>query len=167
MFFVGEGKIKKAFFVSFGVMVLSAALSVFMWAFSRFVLIPLGLRTATIRVLAFLFLCSAVYFLIPVILKKVKHPIVEAIENHRAFLIVNSMMLGAVIQVMRGEFDIVNSFLWAVKGSAFFMAACMAFAGMMYKIEQNSYKQFLSEFYLKFLTALLMSVACAGFWTVG
>lgn len=167
MFYAGGDKIKKAFYVSLGIMGLNALLSVLMWIFSRFVLIPLGLRTAVIRIFSYLIICAAVCFLLPVILKKVKHSIARAAENHRVFLFVNNAMIGITIQVMHGEFDLAGSFMWSVKGTLFFMTAAVVFAGMVYKIEKSSYKQFMNEFYLKFLTALLMCVACAGFWSIG
>jgi Na+-translocating ferredoxin:NAD+ oxidoreductase subunit A len=121
------------------------------------------LKIQFMQTVAFILVIAALVQMVELILKKVSQPLYQALGVYLPLITTNCAVLGVAILVIRKEYPLLDSVVFAIATSLGFGLALIVFAGIREKLELYEIPEAMKGAPIALITAGLLSLAFMGF----
>jgi len=127
----------------------------------KLLLVPLKIEF--LQTVTYILIIAALVQMVELILKKISQPLYQALGIYLPLITTNCAILGVAILVIKKEFSLVNSLVFAIATAIGFGLALIIFAGIREKLELYDIPEGMKGAPIALITAGLLSLAFMGF----
>ncbi len=128
---------------------------------NQYILVPLNI--AFLQTISYILVIAALVQMVEIILKKVSPPLYQALGLYLPLITTNCAVLGVAIMVIKRNFNLVESVLFAISMAIGFSLALVIFASIREQLEINDVPKGMKGVPIALITAGLLSLAFMGF----
>ncbi|MDK2908636.1 MAG: H+/Na+-translocating ferredoxin:NAD+ oxidoreductase subunit [Bacteroidales bacterium] len=128
---------------------------------NQYILVPLNI--AFLQTISYILVIAALVQMVEIILKKVSPPLYQALGLYLPLITTNCAVLGVAIMVIKRNFNLVESVLFAISMAIGFSLALVIFASIREQLEINDVPKGMKGVPIALVTAGLLSLAFMGF----
>ena len=125
------------------------------------VLVPLGIEY--MQTIVFILVIAALVQMVEIVLKKVSPALYQALGIFLPLITTNCAVLGVAILLVQKEYNLLESFTYAVSTALGFALALTVFAGIRERLELNDVPQAMRGVPVALVTAGILAMAFMGF----
>ena len=127
----------------------------------EYILIPLDL--VYLRTITFILVIAALVQLVEIILKKISPPLYQALGIFLPLITTNCAVLGVAVLAVQGDFNLLESVVFAIGNAVGFGLALVTFAGIREQLDMMNVPKAMKGVPIAFIVAGLMALAFMGF----
>lgn len=131
------------------------------WATEHFILVPLGL--GFLRILSFILVVAAIVQFTETVVRKASPSLYQALGIYLPLIVTNCAVLGIPLLVIREQFDLVHTALYAFGSSVGFALMLVIFAGIRERLALARVPTTFGGAPIAFITAGLLALIFMGF----
>jgi electron transport complex protein RnfA len=154
-------RISTATGMSAAVMFVMTLATIVTFLVQSFVLIPMHIEF--MRTVAFILVIAALVQMVELIMKKVSPPLYQALGVFLPLITTNCAIMGVALLVIKKDFNLAESVVFAVATSMGFALALIIFAGIREKLDILEVPEGMKGAPIALITAGLLSLAFMGF----
>ncbi len=128
---------------------------------NQYILVPLNITF--LQTISYILVIAALVQMVEIILKKVSPPLYQALGLYLPLITTNCAVLGVAIMVIKRNFNLVESVLFAIAMAIGFSLALVIFASIREQLEINDVPKGMKGVPIALITAGLLSLAFMGF----
>jgi len=128
---------------------------------NQYILVPLNITF--LQTISYILVIAALVQMVEIILKKVSPPLYQALGLYLPLITTNCAVLGVAIMVIKRNFNLVESVLFAISMAIGFSLALVIFASIHEQLEINDVPKGMKGVPIALVTAGLLSLAFMGF----
>ena len=138
-----------------------ALASIVAWSIQTFVLVPLQIEY--MQTIVFILVIAALVQMVEIVLKKVSPSLYQALGIFLPLITTNCAVLGVAILMIQKEFNLLQSFAYAVATAIGFAMALVLFAGIRERLELDGVPAAFKGNAIALITAAILAMAFMGF----
>jgi electron transport complex protein RnfA len=127
------------------------------------ILILIPLKIEFLRTVAFILVIASLVQMVELILKKVSQPLYQALGVFLPLITTNCAIMGVALLVLKKDFNLIESAVFAISTSVGFGLALIIFAGIRERLELYDIPEGMKGAPIALITAGLLSLAFMGF----
>ena len=131
------------------------------WAIQTYILVPL--RIEYMQTIVFILVIAALVQMVEIVLKKVSPSLYQALGIFLPLITTNCAVLGVAILMIQKEFNLLQSFTYAVATAIGFAMALVLFAGIRERLELDGVPAAFKGNAIALITAAILAMAFMGF----
>ena len=138
-----------------------ALASIVAWSIQTFILVPLQIEY--MQTIVFILVIAALVQMVEIVLKKVSPALYPALGIFLPLITTNCAVLGVAILMIQKEFNLLQSFTYAVATAIGFAMALVLFAGIRERLELDGVPAAFKGNAIALITAAILAMAFMGF----
>ncbi|MBR5491504.1 MAG: electron transport complex subunit RsxA [Alistipes sp.] len=138
-----------------------ALASIVAWSIQTFILVPLQIEY--MQTIVFILVIAALVQMVEIVLKKVSPSLYQALGIFLPLITTNCAVLGVAILMIQKEFNLLQSFAYAVATAIGFAMALVLFAGIRERLELDGVPAAFKGNAIALITAAILAMAFMGF----
>ena len=138
-----------------------ALASIVAWSIQTFILVPLQIEY--MQTIVFILVIAALVQMVEIVLKKVSPALYQALGIFLPLITTNCAVLGVAILMIQKEFNLLQSFTYAVATAVGFAMALVLFAGIRERLELDGVPVAFKGNAIALITAAILAMAFMGF----
>ena len=138
-----------------------ALASIVAWSIQEFILVPLHIEY--MQTIVFILVIAALVQMVEIVLKKVSPSLYQALGIFLPLITTNCAVLGVAILMIQKEFNLLQSFTYAVATAIGFAMALVLFAGIRERLELDGVPAAFKGNAIALITAAILAMAFMGF----
>ena len=138
-----------------------ALASIVAWSIQTFILVPLQIEY--MQTIVFILVIAALVQMVEIVLKKVSPALYQAFGIFLPLITTNCAVLGVAILMIQKEFNLLQSFTYAVATAIGFAMALVLFAGIRERLELDGVPAAFKGNAIALITAAILAMAFMGF----
>ena len=138
-----------------------AITAVVAWSLQKYVLAPLNIEY--MQTIVFILVIAALVQMVEIVLKKVSPALYQALGIFLPLITTNCAVLGVAILMIQKEFNLLQSFAYAVATAIGFAMALVLFAGIRERLELDGVPAAFKGNAIALITAAILAMAFMGF----
>lgn len=138
-----------------------ALASVVAWSIQEFILVPFHIEY--MQTIVFILVIASLVQMVEIVLKKVSPSLYQALGIFLPLITTNCAVLGVAILMIQKEFNLLQSFTFAVSTAVGFAMALVIFAGIRERLELDGVPAALKGNPIALITAAILAMAFMGF----
>ena len=138
-----------------------ALASIVAWSIQTFILVPLQIEY--MQTIVFILVIAALVQMVEIVLKKVSPSLYQALGFFLPLITTNCAVLGVAILMIQKEFNLLQSFTYAVATAIGFAMALVWFAGIRERLELDGVPAAFKGNAIALITAAILAMAFMGF----
>ena len=138
-----------------------ALASIVAWSIQTFILVPLQIEY--MQTIVFILVIAALVQMVEIVLKKVSRAWYQALGIFLPLITTNCAVLGVAILMIQKEFNLLQSFTYAVATAIGFAMALVLFAGIRERLELDGVPAAFKGNAIALITAAILAMAFMGF----
>ena len=138
-----------------------ALASIVAWSIQTFILVPLQIEY--MQTIVFILVIAALVQMVEIVLKKVSPSLYQALGIFLPLITTNCAVLGVAILMIQKEFNLLQSFAYAVATAIGFAMALVLFAGIRERLELDGVPAAFKGNPIALITAAILAMAFMGF----
>ena len=138
-----------------------ALASIVAWSIQTFILVPLQIEY--MQTIVFILVIAALVQMVEIVLKKVSPALYQALGIFLPLITTNCAVLGVAILMIQKEFNLLQSFAYAVATAIGFAMALVLFAGIRERLELDGVPVAFKGNAIALITAAILAMAFMGF----
>ena len=138
-----------------------ALASIVAWSIQTFILVPLQIEY--MQTIVFILVIAALVQMVEIVLKKVSPSLYQALGIFLPLITTNCAVLGVAILMIQKEFNLLQSFTYAVATAIGFAMALVLFAGIRERLELDGVPAAFKGTPIALITAAILAMAFMGF----
>ena len=138
-----------------------ALASIVAWSIQHFILVPLNIEY--MQTIVFILVIAALVQMVEIVLKKVSPALYQALGIFLPLITTNCAVLGVAILMIQKEFNLLQSFAYAVATAIGFAMALVLFAGIRERLELDGVPAAFKGNAIALITAAILAMAFMGF----
>jgi electron transport complex protein RnfA len=138
-----------------------ALASIVAWSIQTFILVPLQIEY--MQTIVFILVIAALVQMVEIVLKKVSPSLYQALGIFLPLITTNCAVLGVAILMIQKEFNLLQSFTYAVATAIGFAMALVLFAGIRERLELDGVPAAFKGNAIALITAAILAMAFMGF----
>ena len=138
-----------------------ALASIVAWSIQTFILVPLQIEY--MQTIVFILVIAALVQMVEIVLKKVSPAMYQALGIFLPLITTNCAVLGVAILMIQKEFNLLQSFTYAVATAIGFAMALVLFAGIRERLELDGVPAAFKGNAIALITAAILAMAFMGF----
>ena len=138
-----------------------ALASIVAWSIQTFILVPLQIEY--MQTIVFILVIAALVQMVEIVLKKVSPALYQALGIFLPLITTNCAVLGVAILMIQKEFNLLQSFTYAVATAIGFAMALVRFAGIRERLELDGVPAAFKGNAIGLITAAILAMAFIGF----
>ena len=138
-----------------------ALASIVAWAIQTYILVPLQIEY--MQTIVFILVIAALVQMVEIVLKKVSPALYQALGIFLPLITINCAVLGVAILMIQKEFNLLQSFTYAVATAIGFAMALVLFAGIRERLELDGVPAAFKGNAIALITAAILAMAFMGF----
>ncbi|MEN8154756.1 MAG: electron transport complex subunit RsxA [Acidobacteriota bacterium] len=154
-------RISTAAGMSAAVMFVMTLATIVTFLLQSFVLVPLHIEF--MKTVAFILVIASLVQMVELIMKKVSPPLYQALGVFLPLITTNCAIMGVALLVIKKDFNLAESVVFAIASAIGFALALIVFAGIREKLELLDVPEAMKGAPIALLTAGLLSLAFMGF----
>lgn len=154
-------KISTATGMSAAVMFVMTLATVVTYLIQSLILVPLHIEF--MKTVAFIMVIAALVQMVELIMKKVSPPLYQALGVFLPLITTNCAIMGVALLVIKKDFNLVESVVFAIATAIGFALALIIFAGIRERLELYDVPEAMKGAPIALITAGLLSLAFMGF----
>ena len=135
--------------------------SIVAWLIQEYILVPLDIEY--MQTIVFILVIAAWVQMVEVVLKKVSPSLYQALGIFLPLITTNCAVLGVAILMIQKEFDLLQSFAYAVSTAIGFALALVLFAGIRERLDLDGVPEAMKGVPVALITAAILAMAFMGF----
>ncbi|MDR2936867.1 MAG: electron transport complex subunit RsxA [Rikenellaceae bacterium] len=135
--------------------------SIVAYLIQYYVLVPLHIEY--MQTIVFILLIAALVQMVEIILKKISPALYQALGVFLPLITTNCAVLGVAILLVQKEFNLLQSFTFAVSTALGFMLALVLFAGLRERLDLEEQPKSMKGLPIILITASILAMAFMGF----
>ena len=138
-----------------------ALASIVAWSIQTYILVPLQIEY--MQTIVFILVIAALVQMVEIVLKKVSPALYQALGIFLPLITTNCAVLGVAILMIQKEFNLLQSFAYAVATAIGFAMALVLFAGIRERLELDGVPVAFKGNAIALITAAILAMAFMGF----
>ena len=138
-----------------------ALASIVAWSIQTYILVPLQIEY--MQTIVFILVIAALVQMVEIVLKKVSPALYQALGIFLPLITTNCAVLGVAILMIQKEFNLLQSFAYAVATAIGFAMALVLFAGIRERLELDGVPAAMKGNAIALITAAILAMAFMGF----
>ena len=138
-----------------------ALASIVAWSIQTYILVPLQIEY--MQTIVFILVIAALVQMVEIVLKKVSPALYQALGIFLPLITTNCAVLGVAILMIQKEFNLLQSFTYAVATAIGFAMALVLFAGIRERLELDGVPAAFKGNAIALITAAILAMAFMGF----
>ena len=138
-----------------------ALASIVAWSIQTYILVPLQIEY--MQTIVFILVIAALVQMVEIVLKKVSPALYQALGIFLPLITTNCAVLGVAILMIQKEFNLLQSFAYAVATAIGFALALVLFAGIRERLELDGVPAAFKGNAIALITAAILAMAFMGF----
>ena len=138
-----------------------ALASIVAWSIQTYILVPLQIEY--MQTIVFILVIAALVQMVEIVLKKVSPSLYQALGIFLPLITTNCAVLGVAILMIQKEFNLLQSFAYAVATAIGFAMALVLFAGIRERLELDGVPAAFKGNAIALITAAILAMAFMGF----
>ena len=138
-----------------------ALASIVAWSIQTYILVPLQIEY--MQTIVFILVIAALVQMVEIVLKKVSPSLYQALGIFLPLITTNCAVLGVAILMIQKEFNLLQSFAYAVATAIGFAMALVLFAGIRERLELDGVPAAMKGNAIALITAAILAMAFMGF----
>ena len=138
-----------------------ALASIVAWSIQTYILVPLQIEY--MQTIVFILVIAALVQMVEIVLKKVSPALYQALGIFLPLITTNCAVLGVAILMIQKEFNLLQSFAYAVATAIGFAMALVLFAGIRERLELDGVPAAFKGNAIALITAAILAMAFMGF----
>ena len=138
-----------------------ALASIVAWSIQTFILVPLQIEY--MQTIVFILVIAALVQMVEIVLKKVSPAVYQALGIFLPLITTNCAVLGVAILMIQKEFNLLQSFAYAVATAIGFAMALVLFAGIRERLDLDGVPAAMKGNPIALITAAILAMAFMGF----
>ena len=138
-----------------------ALASIVAWSIQTYILVPLQIEY--METIVFILVIAALVQMVEIVLKKVSPALYQALGIFLPLITTNCAVLGVAILMIQKEFNLLQSFAYAVATAIGFAMALVLFAGIRERLELDGVPAAFKGNPIALITAAILAMAFMGF----
>ena len=135
--------------------------SIVAWLIQEYILVPLDIEY--MQTIVFILVIAALVQMVEIVLKKVSPSLYQALGIFLPLITTNCAVLGVAILMIQKEFDLLQSFAYAVSTAIGFALALVLFAGIRERLDLDGVPEAMKGVPVALITAAILAMAFMGF----
>ncbi len=135
--------------------------SIVAWLIQEYILVPFGIEY--MQTIVFILVIAALVQMVEIILKKVSPSLYQALGIFLPLITTNCAVLGVAILMIQKEFDLLQSFVYAIATAVGFAIALVLFAGIRERLELDGVPAAMKGVPVALIVAAILAMAFMGF----
>ena len=135
--------------------------SLVVYLLQYYVLVPLGMEY--MQTIVFILVIAALVQMVEIILKKISPSLYQALGIFLPLITTNCAVLGVALLLVQKEFNLLESFVYAVGTALGFALALVIFAGIRERLAVNGVPKSFKGVPIALVTAGILAMAFMGF----
>lgn len=135
--------------------------SIVVYLVQYYVLVPLGIEY--MQTIVFILVIAALVQMVEIILKKVSPSLYQALGIFLPLITTNCAVLGVSLLLVQKQYNLLESFTYAVSTAIGFALALVIFAGLRERLELNGVPKAMKGIPIALITAGILAMAFMGF----
>ena len=156
-----SSKVNTSLGMSAAVTFVMALASIVAWSIQTFILVPLQIEY--MQTIVFILVIAALVQMVEIVLKKVSPALYQALGIFLPLITTNCAVLGVAILMIQKEFNLLQSFTYAVATAVGFAMALVLFAGIRERLELDGVPAAFKGNAIALITAAILAMAFMGF----
>ena len=137
-----------------------ALASIVAWSIQTYILVPLQIEY--METIVFILVIAALVQMVEIVLKKVSPALYQALGIFLPLITTNCAVLGVAILMIQKEFNLLQSFTYAVATAIGFAMALVLFAGIRERLELDGVPAAFKGNAIALITAAILAMAFMG-----
>ena len=160
-----SNKVQTSLGMGAAVVFVMAISSIVVYLLQYHVLVPL--RIEYMQTIVFILVIAALVQMVEIILKKISPALYQALGIFLPLITTNCAVLGVAILLVQKEYNLVQSFTYAVSTAVGFALALVVFSGIRERLELNDVPRAMRGVPVALVTAGILAMAFMGFAGIG
>ena len=164
-----SNKVNTSLGMGAAVVFVMAISSIVVYLLQYYVLVPL--RIEYMQTIVFILVIAALVQMVEIILKKISPALYQALGIFLPLITTNCAVLGVAILLVQKNYNLLQSFTYAVSTAVGFALALVVFSGIRERLELNDVPKAMRGVPVALVTAGILAMAFMGFaglvWLVG
>jgi electron transport complex protein RnfA len=156
-----SSKVNTSLGMGMAVTFVMALASIVAWCLQAYVLVPFGIEY--MQTIVFILVIAALVQMVEIVLKKVSPALYQALGIFLPLITTNCAVLGVAILMIQKEFNLLQSFTYAVATAIGFAMALVLFAGIRERLELDGVPAAFKGNAIALITAAILAMAFMGF----
>ena len=156
-----SNKTETAFGMGASVLFVMTLATIVTYLVQVFVLVPLNL--AYLQTISFILIIAALVQMLEIILKKVSPPLYQALGIYLPLITTNCAVMGVAILVIKKDFNLTESVVFAVANAIGFALALVIFSGIREQLALMDVPKGMKGIPIALVTAGILALAFMGF----
>ena len=156
-----SGKVDTSLGMGAAVTFVMAISSLIVYLIQYYILVPLGI--GYMQTIVFILVIAALVQMVEIIIKKISPSLYQALGIFLPLITTNCAVLGVAILLVQKQFDMLQSFTYAVATAIGFALALVMFAGMRERMELSGVPKAMPGVPVALVTAGILAMAFMGF----
>lgn len=156
-----SGKVNTSLGMGAAVVFVMAISSIVVYLLQYYVLVPLGIEY--MQTIVFILLIAALVQMVEIILKKISPALYQALGIFLPLITTNCAVLGIAILLVQKEYNLLQSFTYAVSTAIGFALALVIFSGIRERLELSDMPKAMRGVPIALVTAGILAMAFMGF----
>lgn len=135
--------------------------TIFTYIIQKIVLIPYNIQF--LQTISFILIIAALVQLVEIVLKKISQPLYQALGVYLPLITTNCTILGVALLVVKKDFNLVESVVFAISTAIGFGLALVLFAGIREQLSMVKLPKGMDGIPAALITAGLLAMAFMGF----
>ncbi len=135
--------------------------SIVAWLIQEYILVPFGIEY--MQTIVFILVIAALVQMVEIILKKVSPSLYQALGIFLPLITTNCAVLGVAILMIQKEFDLLQSFVYAIATAVGFAIALVLFAGIRERLELDGVPAAMKGVPVALIVVAILAMAFMGF----
>lgn len=156
-----SSKVNTSIGMGAAVVFVMAISSIMVYLLQYYVLVPLHIEY--MQTIVFILLIAALVQMVEIILKKISPALYQALGIFLPLITTNCAVLGIAILLVQKEYNLMQSFTYAVSTAIGFALALVVFSGIRERLELNDMPKAMRGVPIALITAGILAMAFMGF----
>lgn len=135
--------------------------SIVAWLIQEYILVPFGIEY--MQTIVFILVIASLVQMVEIVLKKVSPSLYQALGIFLPLITTNCAVLGVAILMIQKEFDLLQSFIYAISAAVGFAVALVLFAGIRERLELDGVPAAMKGVPVALIVAAILAMAFMGF----
>lgn len=135
--------------------------SIVAWLIQEYILVPFGIEY--MQTIVFILVIASLVQMVEIVLKKVSPSLYQALGIFLPLITTNCAVLGVAILMIQKEFDLLQSFVYAISAAVGFAIALVLFAGIRERLELDGVPAAIKGVPVALIVAAILAMAFMGF----
>ena len=157
-----SNKVQTSLGMGAAVVFVMAISSIVVYLLQYHVLVPL--RIEYMQTIVFILVIAALVQMVEIILKKISPALYQALGIFLPLITTNCAVLGVAILLVQKEYNLLQSFTYAVSTAVGFALALVVFSGIRERLELNDVPRAMRGVPVALVTAGILAMAFMGLW---